>query len=160
MGLNFVSFCVPLCFGRLLLSRAVVAKWWFSPCISRSRVHIRRLYRPVSFVEFPPDASTARYFIYSDKLSNMPDFLHVYWPIQYVHLSTAWSMFPLNHQADYGFFIHSSCVCRRCVTNTCTISYGACYVTNFPGYSPPLIKQKFPINKGPKVNRFRDIHLH
>ena len=27
-----------------------------------------------------------------------------------------------------------------------------------PGYSPSLIKQKFPINMGPKVNRFRDIH--
>ena len=27
-----------------------------------------------------------------------------------------------------------------------------------PGYSPPLIKQKVPINMGPKVNMFRDIH--
>jgi len=27
----------------------------------------------------------------------------------------------------------------------------------FPGYSPPPNKQKFPINMGPKVNRFRDI---
>jgi hypothetical protein len=28
----------------------------------------------------------------------------------------------------------------------------------FPGYSPLQLKQKIPINMGPKVNRFRDIH--
>jgi hypothetical protein len=33
------------------------------------------------------------------------------------------------------------------------------YVTNFPGYSPPPLRQKVPINMGPKVNRFRDIDL-
>jgi hypothetical protein len=29
----------------------------------------------------------------------------------------------------------------------------------FPGYSSPSLKQKVPINMGPKVNRFRDIDL-
>ena len=29
----------------------------------------------------------------------------------------------------------------------------------FPGYSPPPVKQKVPINMGPKVNRFRVIDL-
>ena len=29
---------------------------------------------------------------------------------------------------------------------------------NFPGYSPPQLKKKVPINIGLKVNRFRDIH--
>ena len=28
-----------------------------------------------------------------------------------------------------------------------------------PGFSPDQIKQIFPINMGPKVNRLRDIHL-
>ena len=28
-----------------------------------------------------------------------------------------------------------------------------------PGYSPPLIKQKVPINMGPKVKSFRNIHF-